>query len=143
MIERKKEKSAKERLIKQTEKEYLVRWLQHDTGTSIDNQKARSFFKKNTFKVSEVTFRHEYFFAKITLVQWLWVTSHVREVVGSNPGAVYLMDIFPLICIVCLKRPKINEKEAGVCPFKKHFLMHKVFLNWPIPGLFIFYFHTF
>ena len=33
-------------------------------------------------------------------------------------------DIFTLICckncIVCLKRPKINEKEAGVGPFKKH-----------------------
>ena len=32
-------------------------------------------------------------------------------------------DIFTLICckncIVCLKRPKINEKEAGVDPFKK------------------------
>ena len=30
---------------------------------------------------------------------------------------------FTLICcksyIVCLKRPKINEKEAGVGPFKK------------------------
>ena len=24
------------------------------------------------------------------------------------------------ICNVCLKRPKINEKEAGVGPFKKH-----------------------
>ena len=23
-------------------------------------------------------------------------------------------------CIVCLKRPKINEKEAGVGPFKKN-----------------------
>ena len=25
-------------------------------------------------------------------------------------------------CIVCLKRPKMNEKEAGVGPFKKHIL---------------------
>ena len=24
-------------------------------------------------------------------------------------------------CIVCLKRPKINENEAGVGPFKKDF----------------------
>ena len=33
--------------------------------------------------------------------------------------------IFTLICckncIVCLKRPKINENEAGVGPFKKDF----------------------
>ena len=34
------------------------------------------------------------------------------------------MDIFShifvvKICGVCLKRPKINEKEAGVCSFKK------------------------
>ena len=28
-------------------------------------------------------------------------------------------------CIVCLKRPKINEKEAGVGPFKKD-----VFVCW-------------
>ena len=32
---------------------------------------------------------------------------------------------FPLICckncIVCLKRPKINEKEDGFDPFRKHF----------------------
>ena len=42
-----------------------------------------------------------------------------QEVVGSNPGTVYwmIMTFFALICckngIVCLKRPKINEKEAG------------------------------
>ena len=28
------------------------------------------------------------------LVKWLWVTTHVRKVVGSNPGTVYWMDIF-------------------------------------------------
>ena len=45
---------------------------------------------------------------------------------GSNPGAIYCMDIwtfFALICcencIVCLKRLKIKEKEAWVGPFKK------------------------
>ena len=41
---------------------------------------------------------------------------------GSNPGTVYWMDIFShifvvKICNVCLKRPKINKKEAGVGPF--------------------------
>ena len=45
-------------------------------------------------------------------------------VVGSNPGAIYRMDMtfFTLICIknciVCLKRLKINEKEAVVGPYK-------------------------
>ena len=44
---------------------------------------------------------------------------------GSNPGAVYCMDMtfFTLVCcencIVCLEGLKINEKEAGVGPFKK------------------------
>jgi len=45
---------------------------------------------------------------------------------GSNPGTVYWIDMifFTLICYkncsdVSLKRPKINEKEAGVGPFKK------------------------
>ena len=45
---------------------------------------------------------------------------------GSNPSAVQWMDIwtfFTLICckncIVGLKRPQINEKEAGVGPFFK------------------------
>ena len=46
---------------------------------------------------------------------------------GSNPGAPYWMDMtfFTLICckncIVCLKRPKISEKEAGVAQFKKNY----------------------
>ena len=45
---------------------------------------------------------------------------------GSNPGAICWMDMtfFTLICcknfIACLKRPKINEKEAGIGPVKKH-----------------------
>ena len=43
-------------------------------------------------------------------------------VVGSNPSTVYWMDIFSRIfvvkiCKVCLKRPKINEKEAENGPF--------------------------
>ena len=42
---------------------------------------------------------------------------------GSNPGTIYWMDmtLFTLICckkfIVCLKRPKINKREARVGPF--------------------------
>ena len=48
-----------------------------------------------------------------------------REVVGSNPVTIYLMDIFTLICCkncydVCLKRPKLNEKEAGNWPIYKN-----------------------
>ena len=39
---------------------------------------------------------------------------------------------FTLICcIVCLKRPKINEKEAGICPF----LYKKNFVLFPSPYL--------
>ena len=44
------------------------------------------------------------------------------KVVGLNPCTIYWMYIFShifveKICIVCLKRPKINKKEAGVGPF--------------------------
>ena len=52
--------------------------------------------------------------------------THVPKVVGLNPGAIYWMDIFHndflLNFIVCLKRPKINKKDAWVGPFfkKKH-----------------------
>ena len=51
------------------------------------------------------------------LVQWLWEKTHVPKVMSSNPITVYWMDIFPFICCrhcnVCLKKTKINEKEAG------------------------------
>ena len=50
---------------------------------------------------------------------------------GSNLDGIYLLDghFFTLISckklLVCLKRPKINEKEAGVGPFlKKVHLLH-------------------
>ena len=48
------------------------------------------------------------------------------KVASSNPNNIYWMDIFYLpicfkICIVWLKSLKINEKEAGVGPFKKKF----------------------
>ena len=54
------------------------------------------------------------------LVYWLWETTHVQSVVGSNPSNVYWMDMtfFTFICcknsIVCLKRPKIIEKRPGL-----------------------------
>ena len=43
---------------------------------------------------------------------------------GSNPSTVYWMDVFShifvvKICNVCSKRPKTNEKEAGVGQFFK------------------------
>ena len=48
------------------------------------------------------------------------------KVMGSNPGTIYWMDMIFFShwfvvknCIVCLKRSKINEKVAGVCPFFK------------------------
>ena len=52
---------------------------------------------------------------------WLsFFRSWVRILATNNE---WHLDIFTLICckncIVCLKRPKINEKEAGVVPFKR------------------------
>ena len=67
------------------------------------------------------------------LVYWLWEDTHVPKVVGSNPGTVYWMDIFHIYllwnCVVCLKRPKINQKEAGVGPFLKKQLATFQFLQ--------------
>ena len=46
---------------------------------------------------------------------------------ASSPGAIYWMELtfFTLICCkncidVCLNRPKMNVKEAGVGPFLKY-----------------------
>ena len=57
---------------------------------------------------------------------------------GSNPSTVYWMDLLSidllLKFIICLKRPKINEKEAGVDPFflkKKESLQSKHSGKWP------------
>ena len=59
----------------------------------------------------------------------LWEMTHVWDVVCLNPGAIYWMDMtfLTLICckiwIVCLKRPKINEKETRIGPFFKYQLL--------------------
>ena len=59
------------------------------------------------------------------LVQWLWETTHLREVSGFESQhrildghGIFHIDLFRKICIVCLKRPKINEKRLGL-PFLK------------------------
>ena len=53
------------------------------------------------------------------LVWWLWEETHILKVVGSNPAPYTGWTFFTYCknCNVCLKRPKINEKEAGVGPF--------------------------
>ena len=68
------------------------------------------------------------------LVQWLKDETHDQKVVISNPGAGYQMDFFTLICykicIDCLKRPKINEKEVDDCPcFEKNNPIFKLIVN--------------
>ena len=35
------------------------------------------------------------------LVQWLWEETHVPKVIGSNPGAVYWMDMTFSTLICC------------------------------------------
>ena len=49
----------------------------------------------------------------------------VQEVVGSNPSTGYWVDIFSHCivvknCNVCLKRSKLNDKQAGEGLFKKN-----------------------
>ena len=57
------------------------------------------------------------------LVLWLWVITHVREIMGLNPGAVYWMDIFHIdllwnIVLFVWKEPKIDEKRGRGWPIK-------------------------
>ena len=69
------------------------------------------------------------------LFQWLWEETHVSKVVGSNPGAGYWMDMtfFTLICckncIVCLKKTKINKKEAGMAHILKKSQLYLLFCS--------------
>ena len=54
---------------------------------------------------------------------------------GLNPGTIYWMDIFSYIfvvkiCNVCLKRPKINKKEAGLA----HFLSSMIVFFGALPN---------
>ena len=56
--------------------------------------------------------------------------THIPKVVGSNPGTIYWMDFFTNIFCkncndVCLKRLKLNEKEAALA----HFLKKVIFVN--------------
>ena len=62
----------------------------------------------------------------------MWETTQIKEVVGSNPGAIYWMDK----CIF-MKRPKINEKEARIGPFLK-ILFNRAFL-----GLFMVFYNPY
>ena len=59
---------------------------------------------------------------RLALVQWLWEETDVPKVVGSNPctmDGLFYIYICRKSCNVCLKRPKINEKEARIGPFLK------------------------
>ena len=50
------------------------------------------------------------------MVQWLLEETHVPKVMGSNPSAVYWLDIFHIYYkknYVCQKKTKINEKRPG------------------------------
>ena len=57
------------------------------------------------------------------LVEWLREENRNQKVVSLNPSAEYWIDISHIICCkictVCLKRPKVNKKEAEVGPFLK------------------------
>ena len=63
------------------------------------------------------------------MIERLWV-----QIPALYTGWTFFALIFCKNCIVCLKRPKINEKEAGVGSFlKKPILIrvYKVFAsNW-------------
>ena len=84
------------------------------------------------------------------LVWWSWETTHFeRWWVQIRRCILDCHDIlFTLICCkifndVCLKRPKINEKESRVGPFKKVFAWLRPFLVYCLLFLFTFYFYYF
>ena len=104
-----------------------------------------NFESKISFKMNkcERTQNINIFVRAGALVQWLWEEAHIPKVVGLNPGAVYWMEMtfFTLICCkncndVCFKRPKINEKEARVGPFKKTYSLKVMVLFASIYHLF-------
>ena len=51
--------------------------------------------------------------------------TQVQEVLGLNPGAVYRHNM-KFFTLICLKRPNIIEKEAGVGPFFKKNLISEL-----------------
>ena len=56
------------------------------------------------------------------LVQWLWEETRVTKVVGSNPSAVYWIDIFShlfVVKIVMVEKTKINKNASFGHFFKK------------------------
>ena len=55
------------------------------------------------------------------LVKWLWEETHVPNVVSSNPGTIYWMDIFHKVFVVkfVFEKPKSNEKRPGLAHFLK------------------------
>ena len=58
--------------------------------------------------------QNDYFWAE-ALVLWLWEETLVQEVLGSNPGTVYWMDIFSSLFVVknCLfEKTENKQKEA-------------------------------
>ena len=59
------------------------------------------------------------------------MTTHVHKVVGSNHSDIYWMDTWKFFhividknCIVCLKRPKINEKRPELAHFLLSYILH-------------------
>ena len=75
------------------------------------------FFKAD---LKHFLIRHTLHFSREgALVLLLWEKTHVLTVMGSNPSAVYWMDIFSHkfvvknVLLFVLKRPKINEKRPG------------------------------
>ena len=58
----------------------------------------RTYLLKSSYSVCYIS--SIYSFVKIAfaragaLALWIWLTTHVQEVLGSKPGTVYLMDIF-------------------------------------------------
>ena len=53
-----------------------------NTTTTVETSKKRTTSTKTTKQLRVGA-----------LVQWLWEMTHAREVMGSNPGAVYWMDL--------------------------------------------------
>lgn len=47
---------------------------------------------------------------KVVLVHWLWEMTHIREVVGLNPGAIYWMYLTFCHIVLLYKLYRMFEK---------------------------------
>ena len=83
-------------------------------GPGLESQALHLRFKK--------TNRYNYFHYQVDVMKHFWRISRESKAETTTTRRGHIAFSYKHFCTLCLKRPKINEKEAGVGPFKKTFL---------------------